>query len=356
MTHKVGIVGAGTIAINRHIPAYLKIEVVELAGVYDRNDDVLNQVKNEFHIPTYDSVESLSEAVDTVVLCTPPWTHRDLALEVFKYGCHVFTEKPMAMSTKEAEEMIDAANKYDRRLGVVHNNLWKRSVVNGVKKVRSGNLGDIRRTHAIQLREMDDWDRHSEEWFDKLPGGLFWDEAPHMMYLTRRFIGDTEVVDANADRQESSKQQETAVRARFEGENGQHGALTMLFDAPVTEWWFLVLCSRGLVAIDIFRNTSIVLEKEEDHSPLRVLTSFLSFVTQSGSDILRTGLEYVWNRTQHDYSIPDAGFSQQVEETIRAFDAERDPPVSGKDGLETVAMMEQISTIGTLDGSNVKDN
>jgi len=123
----------------------------------------------------------------------------------------------------------------------------------------------------------------------------------------------------------------------------------MLFDAPVTEWWFIVLCSRGLVAVDIFRNSMVVLGKEQDHSAFSVLTSFLSFAAQTGVDILKTGLEYVWDRTQHDYSIPDAGFSEQVEETIRAFESDRSPPVSGEDGRETVRMMEDIADVASLD-------
>lgn len=348
MTHKIGIVGVGTIAFNRHIPAYLRSNIVELEGVYDRNAKALDKAKREYGIDAYDSIESLCRVVDTVAICTPPWTHRDLALKIFEHGCHVFTEKPMAMSIAEAQEMINAADSYDRQLAVVHNNLWKRSVTKGVKRIKSGELGDVRRTHAIQLREMDDWNRHSQEWFDRLPGGLFWDEAPHMIYLTRQFLGDTEVVDATADRRESRKQQETAIRARFKGENNKNGALTMLFDAPITEWWFFVVCSRGLVAIDIFRNTVVVLEKEKNHSALRVLMSFLSFVTQTGAGILRTGFAYLRDRTQHDYVVPDAGFSQQVEETIRAFNANSNPPVSGEDGLKTVRVMQQIATVGGM--------
>jgi len=349
MNHRIGVVGAGTIAKNRHIPAYLRHDSVELCGVYDRNPEVLSTIRSEFGVETFDDFDSLCEVVDTVVLCTPPWAHHEPAIEAFERGCHVFTEKPMAMSTDEADEMIAAAEEHDRKLAVVHNNLWKRAVKEAGRKIDSGNLGSVRRTYAIQLREMDDWDRHSEEWFDRLPGGLFWDEAPHMMYLTRRFLGEASVETANVDIGDSTKQTETALRARFSGESGEKGSLTMIFDAPVTEWWFVVLCSRGLVAVDIFRNSVAVLGKEDDHSALEVLTSFLSFTTQAATDIVRTGVEYLWDNKRHDYAIPDAGFSEQVTETITAFENGRDPPVSGEDGRETVAMMEDIASHASLD-------
>jgi len=199
MVHRIGVVGTGTIAVNRHLPAYLRSDVVDLVGVYDRTPKTLDKVEAEYGVNTYENVESLYGDVQTIVVCTPPWTHRDIAVEAFEGDCNVFTEKPMAMSTAEANEMIAAAAAHDKRLAVVHNNLWKRSVVEAAEKVESGELGGVRRTYAVQLREMDDWDRHSEEWFDELPGGLFWDEAPHMMYLTRQFTGDADIVEANTD-------------------------------------------------------------------------------------------------------------------------------------------------------------
>jgi myo-inositol 2-dehydrogenase/D-chiro-inositol 1-dehydrogenase/scyllo-inositol 2-dehydrogenase (NAD+) len=59
---------------------------------------------------------SLEEAIheaefDAVVITTPTFTHRDLALEAAAAGKHIFCEKPMALSLEECDQMLEAANR-----------------------------------------------------------------------------------------------------------------------------------------------------------------------------------------------------------------------------------------------------
>ena len=65
-----------------------------------------------------DRFTSLEEAIDkadfdAVVITTPTFTHRDLALEAAAAGKHIFCEKPMALNLEECDQMAAAAERND---------------------------------------------------------------------------------------------------------------------------------------------------------------------------------------------------------------------------------------------------
>jgi len=250
----------------------------------------------------------------------------------------------MAMSTDEADEMIQSANENDQMLTVVQNFLYKNAFVELRELIGSGKLGEISRTYSIQLKKTDHQDRHEHEWFDKLPGGLFWDESPHMIYLTNDFVGDMEVEQAEATLRGGEKQSYKDVRVRFRGANDVEGNLVMLFDSPVTEWWFVTFGSEGISLIDIPRDTMLWFDREENHSAKRVLSVLLRGVGQLLYGGLTTGFDYFQDRIQSGYTIPEAGFSVQVNKTLRAIKQDRSPPVTAQDGRNVVKWMEDIAT------------
>ena len=51
------------------------------------------------------------EKPDVVVICTPPATHRALVIEALEHGAHVLVEKPMALTSADCREMVDASHR-----------------------------------------------------------------------------------------------------------------------------------------------------------------------------------------------------------------------------------------------------
>ena len=49
--------------------------------------------------------------IDVIDICTPPDSHREIALEAIRHGKHVLVEKPIAMNSEEAREMFEAARR-----------------------------------------------------------------------------------------------------------------------------------------------------------------------------------------------------------------------------------------------------
>ena len=108
---RVAIVGLGAAARNIHIPALRKIPEATVIGTYDPAQ------RAEF--PACGSIEELLETKpDVVIIATPPDSHLAIARAALAAGAHVFCEKPLANSVKEADEIARAAAAAKRHVSV----------------------------------------------------------------------------------------------------------------------------------------------------------------------------------------------------------------------------------------------
>jgi len=118
---KVMIVGAGGIA-PAHIKGYLvfpdQVEITVIANpTLERAQKLISEYKLDAE-GTANYEDRLSE-VDIVSICTPPETHKDIAVKALQVGTHVLLEKPMARSLQECDEIIAASEKSGAKLSVV---------------------------------------------------------------------------------------------------------------------------------------------------------------------------------------------------------------------------------------------
>lgn len=110
----IGLIGAGNIAQNAHIPSYLKQEDARLTAVFDLNAERARSVAQKYSIPhVCSSLEELCALhdVDAVSVCTWNNAHAVSAIAAANAGKHVLCEKPMAMTVAEGEAMQAAAKK-----------------------------------------------------------------------------------------------------------------------------------------------------------------------------------------------------------------------------------------------------
>ena len=118
---KIAVVGAGYWGPNliRNFAANTQCDEL---WVCDRDASRLENIGRRF--PAAHLTESFGEviesAADAVVIATPVGTHYTLAKAALEAGKHVFVEKPLASSAKEAEELVELAEKNDLRLMVGH--------------------------------------------------------------------------------------------------------------------------------------------------------------------------------------------------------------------------------------------
>jgi len=119
MTSKVriGIIGAGAVSDYHHVPGIRIDSRCELVSVCDPNEALLEQRQKDWG-PTRKTVNYEDVAhdpdVDAVIIATPNFTHRSIALACLEQGKHVMCEKPLGLNFTESAEMFRAAR--DRNL------------------------------------------------------------------------------------------------------------------------------------------------------------------------------------------------------------------------------------------------
>jgi predicted dehydrogenase len=122
MAVKWGVIGAGGIADRRTIPEMVKVaDNAQLVALMDVSKDAVERVAKKYGITTtYTDEEELlrNPEVQAVYIATPQNAHHRQVLLAAKHGKHVFCEKPMATSLKDADEMIEACNKAGVKLGL----------------------------------------------------------------------------------------------------------------------------------------------------------------------------------------------------------------------------------------------
>lgn len=315
------------------MPAFRLHPAAEVYAVYDRNRQRAEATARKFGIPVChnDMDAFLNEGLDIVSICTPPWTHCGLALQALERGCHVLTEKPMAMSSEEAKAMIKAADKAGKILCVSHNFKFSRSMLKAISLLERGDVGEIQSVIGFQLSSPS---RRLPSWYPRLPGGLFFDESPHLIYLMRQLLGRLHVEFASSVEATSGEQPLAHVQANLSGPSGS-GVLTMSFLAPVSEWILVVVGSKRVLIIDIFRDIVTILRSDESHSPRDVLFSSLRFALGLGKGFLDSGSLYARGRLLYGHDVLIGRFVDSV-------GGSGEPPVAASEGAEVVGVMEEI--------------
>ncbi|EIA21065.1 Gfo/Idh/MocA family protein [Listeria fleischmannii] len=130
---KVGLVGLGFMG-HAHLQNYIRLMdegfPIQLVAICDVDETKHNgaQVEGNLDIQEkqidfskfqfYSSMEEMveNEKLDYVDLCLPTYLHAPMAILAMSLGLHVFCEKPMAISSKACDEMIQASQKYGRQL------------------------------------------------------------------------------------------------------------------------------------------------------------------------------------------------------------------------------------------------
>jgi predicted dehydrogenase len=132
---RILVVGCGHMGTS-HAKAYHALPDFEIVGVVARNEasrrDLLAALGADY--PQFADYEQALAATrpDAVSINTYPDTHAEYAMKAFAAGCHVFLEKPLAVTVAEAEAVVAAAKQSGRKLVIgyilrVHPT-WKRFI------------------------------------------------------------------------------------------------------------------------------------------------------------------------------------------------------------------------------------
>jgi predicted dehydrogenase len=118
----------------------------DLAAVCDKSSDARKKVhKNHPQLyVTADAMELITAPdIDAVAIVTPVWTHYELAKAALEHGKHVFVEKPFTSNVRQAEELIELADRNNLKIMVDHTFLFTGAVKKIKQLVQEGALGKL---------------------------------------------------------------------------------------------------------------------------------------------------------------------------------------------------------------------
>ncbi len=189
------LVGCGRIA-QAHLVALSQVDNVRLVGVVEIREGAARAVAEEKKCPFFTDYRDagLPEA-DAVIICTPPNTHHDIARWVLERGLHVLCEKPLTISSADARDLVQVAQKHHRALMMASKFRYVDDVIKAKAIIESGILGDILRfenTFCSRVPMDSRW--NSER--DIAGGGVLIDNGSHAVDIARYLLGPVSEVRA----------------------------------------------------------------------------------------------------------------------------------------------------------------
>jgi len=191
------IVGCGRIA-QRHAEHISKRG--KLIAVCDVVAEKANAMAESYAAVSYtDYTEMLKNetTIDVVAVCSPNGLHAIHSIEALKAGYHVLCEKPMGLTVQECGDMIQAAERANKRLFAIKQNRYNPPVAAVKEVIDSGKLGKVM---SIQLSCF--WNRNTDYYANSwkgtkdLDGGTLFTQFSHFVDLLYWLIGDVDEVAA----------------------------------------------------------------------------------------------------------------------------------------------------------------
>src|SRR5271170_7739926 len=109
----IGVLGAGGFA-KFAVQSFIKVQGVKVVAVTDINKNAARQMGEEFGLIVFDEFEQMlaDENIHLIYIATPPFLHYTQSRMALLAGKHVVCEKPAALKTSEAEELLELARSY----------------------------------------------------------------------------------------------------------------------------------------------------------------------------------------------------------------------------------------------------
>ena len=194
---RLGIIGMGNMG-SGHLQSIIdgQCPKIQVTAVSDINPERLENVKEK--LPTVacfdDTVKMLdSGLIDATLIAVPHYDHPQYAIECFKRGIHVMTEKPAGVYARQVREMNEAAEKSGVKFAIMFNQRSNPLFAKAREIVQSGKLGQPKRlvwivTNWYRTQAYYDSGSWRATWNGE-GGGVLLNQAPHNLDLWQWIFG-----------------------------------------------------------------------------------------------------------------------------------------------------------------------
>lgn len=264
---KVGIMGAGTIAI-KMANTIKEMEDVTCYAIASRSLKKAEAFKEEYGFEVaYGSYEELAkdDNVDLVYIATPHSEHHDNAIMAMNYGRNVLCEKAFAVNAKEAREMIEVAKEKKVYLAEA---IWTRympyrEIVEGL--IKEDKIGEIISVSGNLGYSLMNIERNIRP---ELAGGALLDIGVYPINFASIFLGDEiESVVSTCVKMETGVDETNAIILKYK--SGQLAVLSSTFRGGSdqqgiiygTKGYIIVRELNNPVGVEIYNNQGELVEK-----------------------------------------------------------------------------------------------
>lgn len=337
---KAGIIGTGLIATKKHIPAYKRIRrSCDLVAVCDSDDKKSAAIAGSYDIHGhYSDIGQMirSEKLDLVSVCTPPKTHKEVAITAMKSGANVLIEKPLAMDEKECDEIIEVSRQTGRKACVAHSDLFYPSFIRARKWVEEGRIGKIRGMKIFLSTPVDYITSKRDHWANKLPGGVLGESGPHIVYMALVYLPHITAAKVSGHKklEEYSWSPYEDYRIEMVSEDVVCSAVTVYdtrqWAAEVQLWG-----EDGIIRADL-ESMSVTLSRRPKLGAVSVGLCALKQCLGSAASTISQGVSYLTGsyRSTHDHLIRRFAESIQSDQPV---------PVTLQEGREAVRVMKLLT-------------
>lgn len=195
---RFGVAGVGRIGL-RHVAVIDGDPGAEVVAVCDIDPEARQRIASlRPGLPVFEELGAMLRGaeLDVVNVCTPHALHASMSIEIAAAGRHILVEKPMSLTSGEAERMIAAAHDAGVLLMVVKQNRYNVPVARVRKLLEEEGLGRLLLAECSILWNRDAKYYAGSPWRGRkaMEGGALYTQASHFIDLLIWFLGD--VVDA----------------------------------------------------------------------------------------------------------------------------------------------------------------
>ncbi len=270
---RIGVVGAGAIAQLTHLPVLAKMRGVQLVAICDNDRPKARALADRFDIPdVYTDIEDLlsGDKLEALVIATPNHLHEPHVLSAIAAGIDVLVERPLSLSAKGVERIVNAAARKETKVLVANNHRFRADVQALAGFLRGGELGKltgIRGGAYHHKRAEQGWRLRRAE----AGGGAFFDYGLPLLDLALWLsdFPEPERVMAHMERGSGKNAVEEALVVQLRFVSG----VVFAFDVSAAyvgeeeRWWFETLSARGSARLAPLRVVKELHGRPADVSP-----------------------------------------------------------------------------------------
>jgi len=313
---KVGIVGAGFMGTT-HAAAWAKTPA-ETVGFTAETHQEAGALAERYNAKVYSSVEAMLPDVDVLDICSPTHLHHEMALKAASAGKHIVCEKPLARTTKQAQEIVNACRKAGVQLLVAHVVRFFPEYALAHSAMVEGQIGKpaVIRLHRGSYRPK----KPAGNWFldEEKSGGILMDLMIHDYDYARWVAGEVESVSA---RRVTKLHPDAPIDYGLVILSHRSGALSHIagswaYPPPTFRTHLEIAGDRGLIEFD-----------SDNTAPIQNL-----ILKTSGSDAPDVALP--------SSPVSESPYTTQIKEFYSALADGKGARVSATDGLVAVQIAE----------------